>query len=322
MANYVSKYTGAEIEAILTASSTQLDSSKTANYVFAAPNGSAGKPAFRKLVAADIPSLASNKITAMTGYSKASSASAIATTDSLNTAIGKLEKALDGKTSNTGTVTRITIDGTPYDPSSGVVALPGYPVIPGKATTQSDGLMSKEDKSAIADISRATDSEGNYFITAIPYLNITNTLYIKGTNISSLFAAKSVETSFSEFTEYAENSYAIKTVENILLEDVGDDLILISQAGENPVWMNPGDILDYNTLGAAPTSHASTATTYGLGTTSKYGHVKISNGDVNTVSSANGLVAGMDHSHGNYALATKLPTFSLSGTVLTITDNS
>jgi hypothetical protein len=37
----------------------------------------------------------------MTGYSKASSASAIATTDSLNTAIGKLEKALDGKgTSN------------------------------------------------------------------------------------------------------------------------------------------------------------------------------------------------------------------------------
>ena len=40
---------------------------------------------------------ASNTINAMTGYSKASSASAIATTDSLNTAIGKLEKALDGK---------------------------------------------------------------------------------------------------------------------------------------------------------------------------------------------------------------------------------
>ena len=37
----------------------------------------------------------------MTGYSKASSALAIAATDSLNTAIGKLEKALDGKgTSN------------------------------------------------------------------------------------------------------------------------------------------------------------------------------------------------------------------------------
>ena len=40
---------------------------------------------------------ASNTITAMTGYNKPSSTSAIATTDSLNDAIGKLEKALDGK---------------------------------------------------------------------------------------------------------------------------------------------------------------------------------------------------------------------------------
>ena len=39
----------------------------------------------------------SNTITAMTGYTKASSASAIAAEDSLNTAIGKIEKALDGK---------------------------------------------------------------------------------------------------------------------------------------------------------------------------------------------------------------------------------
>ena len=40
---------------------------------------------------------ASNTINAMTGYSKPSSASAISTSDTLNTAIGKLEKALDGK---------------------------------------------------------------------------------------------------------------------------------------------------------------------------------------------------------------------------------
>lgn len=40
---------------------------------------------------------ASNTITAMTGYTKASAVAAIAATDSLNVAIGKLEKALDGK---------------------------------------------------------------------------------------------------------------------------------------------------------------------------------------------------------------------------------
>ena len=40
---------------------------------------------------------ASNTINAMTGYSKPSSTSAIETSDTLNAAIGKLEKALDGK---------------------------------------------------------------------------------------------------------------------------------------------------------------------------------------------------------------------------------
>lgn len=54
----------------------------------------------------------------------------------------------------------------------------------------------------------------------------------------------------------------------------------------------------------APKSHASSSTTYGAATTSNYGHVKISNGDVNSVSSANGLAAGMDHSHSNYSLTT------------------
>jgi len=40
--------------------------SKTANYVLASPNGSAGAPSFRALVAADIPALATSKITSGT----------------------------------------------------------------------------------------------------------------------------------------------------------------------------------------------------------------------------------------------------------------
>lgn len=48
---------------------------------------------------------ASNTITAMTGYAKASAHSAIAATDNLNVAIGKLEKALDNKLESTGTYT-------------------------------------------------------------------------------------------------------------------------------------------------------------------------------------------------------------------------
>lgn len=47
------------------------------------------------LAASDIPNLASSKTTAMTGYSIASSAAAISTSDSLNIAIGKLEYKID-----------------------------------------------------------------------------------------------------------------------------------------------------------------------------------------------------------------------------------
>lgn len=46
---------------------------------------------------------ASSTINAMTGYSKPSSTSAIATSDTLNAAIGKLEKALDGKAASSHT---------------------------------------------------------------------------------------------------------------------------------------------------------------------------------------------------------------------------
>lgn len=47
----------------------------------------------------DLSGLASKDIGAMTGYAKASSASAIAATDTLNQAVGKLERGLDNKQS-------------------------------------------------------------------------------------------------------------------------------------------------------------------------------------------------------------------------------
>ena len=72
------------------------------------------------LQASDIPDLASNKVTAMTGYTKASSVAAIATTDSLNTAIGKLEKGIDGKVDANAAITGNTKCKITYD-SKGLV---------------------------------------------------------------------------------------------------------------------------------------------------------------------------------------------------------
>lgn len=58
-----------------------------------------------------------------------------------------------------------------------------------------------------------------------------------------------------------------------------------------------------------PTAHADgNAATYGAATESLYGHVKISNGDVHNTAHANGVAAGMDHSHSNYATKTEATT--------------
>lgn len=62
-------------------------------------------------------------------YAKATSASAIASTDSVMTALGKLEKALDDKGSGSGTVTQVKIGTTTYDPADGVISLPAYPTV-------------------------------------------------------------------------------------------------------------------------------------------------------------------------------------------------
>jgi hypothetical protein len=57
-------------------------------------NAKYDKPA-SGIPASDLADLAANKVTTMTGYNKPAATSAITTTDSLNTAIGKLETALD-----------------------------------------------------------------------------------------------------------------------------------------------------------------------------------------------------------------------------------
>lgn len=72
----------------------------------------------------------------------------------------------------------------------------------------------------------------------------------------------------------------------------------------------------------ATISHTSSAATYGLGSTSVYGHVKISNGDVDTVSHSNGLVAGMDHTHSSIMRSTSITLPATAGWYRIATSNS
>jgi hypothetical protein len=52
--------------------------------------------------------------------------------------------------------------------------------------------------------------------------------------------------------------------------------------------------------GKAPNNHASSATTYGLGTSSLYGHVKLVSGDLNGKTAADGMAASQAHTHSQY----------------------
>ena len=102
--------TGGTINGSLTVSGGVIGNSTTATKLQAARNinltgGVTGTVSFDGSkdvsMTTTVTNVTSDKVTRMTGYSKASSVSAIQQTDSLNVAIGKLEKAIESKSSTT-----------------------------------------------------------------------------------------------------------------------------------------------------------------------------------------------------------------------------
>ena len=110
------------------------------------------------------------------------------------------------------------------------------------------------------------------------------------------------ETPFGELPQIGVETATASTFGTAMASSTSPVMDGTASVGTETTKFARGDHKHPTDTSRAPTNHASSASTYGLGTTSNYGHVKISNGDVATVSSANGLVAGMDHSHSNYEL--------------------
>lgn len=81
---------------------------------------------------------------------------------------------------------------------------------------------------------------------------------------------------------------------------ISEGVISVNDDSHNHIISNVDGLQDALN-GKAPTLHASPNTTYGVGTETNYGHVKISNADVDSISGADGLVAGMDHYHSSLA---------------------
>ena len=71
--------------------------------------------------------------------------------------------------------------------------------------------------------------------------------------------------------------------------------------------------------GKAATSHASTATTYGIGTGSKYGHVKLSDSTSSTSAASAGIAASPAAVKAAYDLASQAKTLAESASVTALT---
>ena len=123
---------------------------------------------------------ASNTINAMTGYSKGSSSGAVAASDTLNAAISKLENQIDTKTSNTGTITGINMNGSSKG-TSGVVDL-GTVIT--SETTLSKGTTTGSGN-AVTDISvsghQITLTKGTTFLTSHQDIKTLNGTALTGT---------------------------------------------------------------------------------------------------------------------------------------------
>jgi hypothetical protein len=79
--------------------------------------------------------------------------------------------------------------------------------------------------------------------------------------------------------------------------------------------------VDHTLSGKAATSHASTATTYGIGTESEYGHVKLSDSTSSTSGASAGIAASPAAVKAAYDLASEAKTLaqsSSSATALTV----
>lgn len=74
--------------------------------------------------------------------------------------------------------------------------------------------------------------------------------------------------------------------------------------GTETKWAK-GDHVHPTDTSRAPTSHASSATTYGVGTAANYGHVKLATGDMNGATHADGVAVSKNHTHSQYVPTTR-----------------
>lgn len=93
------------------------------------------------------------------------------------------------------------------------------------------------------------------------------------------------------------------------VEDAANKTTALSNNSTDTQYPSGKAVVTYVKNNSAPTNHATIEETYGLGTQTKYGHVKLVSGDMNGKGYTDGQVPALNHEHGQYA--------KLSGAIFT-----
>lgn len=103
-------------------------------------------------------------------------------------------------------------------------------------------------------------------------------------------------------------------INEAVAEDQSNKTDTLSASSTIKQYPSAKAVFDYTTGKFAPINHASSATTYGVGTSANYGHVKLVTGDMNGKANVDGQVPSLNHTHGQYATIAN-PSFTGNVTI-------
>lgn len=192
-----------------------------------------------------------------------------------NVKVGSTTVAADAKTDTLELVAGSNVTITP-DATNDKLTIAATDTTYGNATTSAAGLMSASDKTKLNGIAEGAQ--------------VNSITGVKG-NAESSYRVGNVNLTPA-------NIGAVPTTRKINNLDLSQDRTLsAADVGAVPTsrkvnnkQLSSDITLAASDVGAAPTDHASTATTYGKGTSSNYGHVKISDSLTDTTTAATGGV--------------------------------
>lgn len=137
--------------------------------------------------------------------------------------------------------------------------------------------------------------------------------YTASTELTELVTGESIKTAFGKLKTAVKNVITIaKLLGTTDISKIGGGTVTGAIS-----TLNAKKATD---IGGAPTSHASSTTTYGQATGTNYGHVKLSDTIGSSMGAANNGLAASQYAA--YQLYIRIPKMSVSGTTLTITTKS